>query len=489
MKTTFLLLVFSFLEFSAWGQVSGMKELDNMLDEHDKSKKYVTARVANSIIYDAQRFVGGTAVKQGKLLGTNATIDDQSLTLNIGSNIFARRFSVQGTVAGTGESDFLSLFKQGDYQKTVTLGGTANLFLNGIHGKTFLFFDTVNQSKFHRRLRSLRNRDRDSLENLIPAVRTGVWNTRYAKAVGDFCNFWNNGFNKDILTNLRSKVISLEDYSANRGAIYQYETLCQQVRQFLPDDWENLSYADATTWVQSNLGNEIQQASRIELIRTISETALQKKRLAVYDSIQLAAPWRMKKVNWFTFSYLKNRDKQSLFTSPSANTLDITSMVEWSSTYRFGFNHLVLYYPHHLRWYYGLTGSLNTQRLFADQETTTRYAVDSHYLVVNRDTVRTISQAKAFDAEAVRPFLLGLKFQGSVFSESLKLGLDATGQWQASRITEPHYVATIGIFLPISAGESTLIVMPQAKYDSRTYWTVGFNLSAAIPGFVTKKEL
>lgn len=465
--------------------------VDSMLNDTSKTRPYVTAPVASRIIYNAQRFVGGTAVKQGKLLGTSATIDEQSLTVNVGTNILRSCLALQGNLAGTGKDDFISLFRQGEYQKTITLGGTANWFINGIRGKTFLFFEPHTRDSLHTSLRLLRNQNRDSLEDLLATVRTTVWNTRYAKVAEHFYDFWHDSTHSKLLSNLRSKVILQEDYEANRRIIQHYDSLCRQMRPFLPLKWDKISYGEAFNWVYENLGNKVQRDSRIEVVRIQSEKELQKRRSAVYDSIQLAAPWTTKKVNWVTISYLKNRDKQSIFTSPDASNLDIIDKTQWSSTYRAGFNHLVLrhFATHNLRWYYGLTGTLSTQRLFASQDPTNRFALDSHYLVVHHDTVRTINQAAAFNEEAIRPFLFGMKFQGSVFSENWKVGLDFTGQWQYSKITEPHYVTTIGIFIPVPAGETTLIVMPQAKYDSRTFWNVGFSLSAAIPGFVTKSEL
>ncbi len=264
-----------------------LDSLDAMLARNNP-RQFVTAPITNEIIYNAQRFVGGTAIKQGKVVGTNATLDDQSLTLNVGTNIIGRRLALQATAAGTGENKFLSLFKEGDYQKTIVVGATANLFLNPVRGSTFLFFNTPERTRLHNKLRLLRNQDRDSLENLSPAARDARWQTRHDAALASFYKF--SVAYPGLPDSLRCFLLDSATYRPRRAAIRSYYRLGKAAEAFLPANWQTMTTAEATRWVRTTLASPALRAARITAMRREAEEALLRKRLALYDNLQVSAP-------------------------------------------------------------------------------------------------------------------------------------------------------------------------------------------------------
>lgn len=136
------------------------------------------------------------------------------------------------------------------------------------------------------------------------------------------------------------------------------------------------------------------------------------------------------------------------------------------------------------RWYFSGATTLNTRRRYKEVDQITRQALST--VIISGDTAKILVEKKAFAAAKPQPYVFGFKVQSSLYLEKVKIGADATLQWQDSNTADHTWAATASIFFPVSAGDATVILMPQAKWTQQEKWVIGFNVSASLPCFLTK---
>ena len=106
----------------------------------------------------------------------------------------------------------------------------------------------------------------------------------------------------------------------------------------------------------------------------------------------------------------------------------------------------------------------------------------------------TMKTTEYYKRRLPNPYYVSLDGQYAVFWSRGKVGLDITTK--VNPIDRPdRYTATLGVFFPLTSGETVVNLMPQVRWEADELkdrsWddvTWGFALSAAIPGWLTKKQ-
>jgi hypothetical protein len=133
---------------------SAQHQLDSLLNNGSGSDngKLITDSAYKVYLHNKFNSISGTQVKGGKVLGTSATIDDKSATVNISFKPIAHVFYLQPSIAATSKNGFAAVFDNNAYSKTLTGGLNLQLFLS----KNFSKYDKTNAIVLHNRLRLLR---------------------------------------------------------------------------------------------------------------------------------------------------------------------------------------------------------------------------------------------------------------------------------------------------------------------------------------------
>lgn len=133
---------------------SAQHQLDDLLNNGSRadSSKLVTDSAYKVYLHNKFNNISGTQVKGGKVLGTSATIDDKSATVNISFKPIAHVFYLQPSIAAASKNGFAAVFDNNAYSKTLTGGLNLQLFLS----KNFSNYDKTNAIVLHNRLRLLR---------------------------------------------------------------------------------------------------------------------------------------------------------------------------------------------------------------------------------------------------------------------------------------------------------------------------------------------
>jgi hypothetical protein len=90
---------------------SKKNEISDLLKENSESdnNSLYTSSVLDYFIYKQINTISGTNIKEGKVYGTSATIDEKSITANFSIKI-SKTFYLQPTLSGTAEKGILNIF-------------------------------------------------------------------------------------------------------------------------------------------------------------------------------------------------------------------------------------------------------------------------------------------------------------------------------------------------------------------------------------------
>jgi hypothetical protein len=106
------------------------------------------------------------------------------------------------------------------------------------------------------------------------------------------------------------------------------------------------------------------------------------------------------------------------------------------------------------------------------------------------EAVQVVKQAELYPTIPGNRTATVVQAQYSLYLNKVHAGLDVLGKGQYAPSDSRHSLV-MSLFVPVLAGETTLLFMPQVKWctvDKPHPFSIGFNLAAAIPGFVTKDK-
>lgn len=525
MKHIYILLLCSVVTASSYAQSTvELIKLDDMIDDPFPDK-ILTDRAFDKSIYKDQQAIGGSTIKEGKVVGFNATVDEKSLTINGGTNIGYlgnTGFVLQGTLKGQSEENFVTIFSGGDYGKTLGAGGTLLVFLPT---NTSSYYVT-DRKQLHNQLRKLRNehegQEYPDFEVFRP--KTGVswvtpiipkdyasWYPAQVKALQDLAKAFRELQSAQRTVQAANPGLSDKELLKRQQrdpAVRRAETACQvaeaKVTDLLPtypkkgskplkSKWRYMSDKDKSDWLDQYVNpapiNTIKTDGATEIWLKMqwfnANQAIREKRLDFYDSLQVAAPSSKRRRIWLSVSGLSNVASQPVF--------DIHQPKDGYKRdfHDYYFDGLVSYNSLKIRpWlkrYFSFGVGLNTMRPFDKKDRITYLATSP--TSTGFDSVQVIKQTELYPVIPANAKFTVIQAQYSLYFNKLFFGLDFTAKGKYDKDYQRNSL-TLGIFAPIQAGETTLQFMPQLRWDDSDDhpFSFGFNLSASIPGFVTKSK-
>ncbi|MBO0356832.1 hypothetical protein J0X19_02645 [Hymenobacter sp. BT186] len=431
------------------------------------------------------QLMSGTLVAQSKLPGVSAAITDKSFTLNMGTNLFrlrsVRRFSVQAVLTGQSEEGFTNIFDDDRYQRTVGAGLAFNVFRFGPNTTTTYYWpDSTNRAKLHRQLRQ-------ELARYDAARGQSATHNTMLQAGDTLCRLNEQGV-------LERAIVITRDYDAllepaddplspaglRRMALRQtYWKAIDALRPLLPKKWAGMSSSEAVAWIRSH----------VCVPDTLTQLAYDwhdKRTADRLDSIQLKdVEWKQRALVWTSGKILFNNEKQPIYQASE------TSLMKEK---RFPFVDMRLglnkgWIRRKTR-YFGAVGiGYNNQRTFNPKRQVTYQRVLPQQLDPSTPPVNTVAESKFYPTEPAELHRAVGDAQYSFFWNRWRLGFDATYRIRQDVRFDARtdHRATFGLFVPALVGESAINFMLQGKWDNDEKWRLGFNVSASLPGFLTKK--
>ena len=491
--------------------ITELRELDKIIG-NPASKELLTDRAHDLSVFRDQQAIGGSVIREGKVVGSSAAVDEKGVTVTLGLPLWTKRgfdFSLQPTFQGRSEEGFVKVFSKDDYGRTLGGGLNALLFVPVPWGNRTVYAKNVRLG-LHDRVRRLRNENEGQLFprfelNTRPATakwfshdaRYGPtdWHATYLPKAEKFVAAWRKlqKAEKDY-DNAEEAKVPAAALAALANTLAQaqasYHKAATEMGDLMPKDWDDKRDWARSRWADDYFdgSDKLKPACEGKLMDDYNE-AQRAQRLKLYDSLQVAAPVVRRQLVWFNVGLLGNSAKQAVFAVDKPTDGFSRTYHDDYVDIRIGLNGLL---THHWGKQYGSFGfTLSDKRNFEKKNLKTyEYAV---WQKTGTDSVRVVTQSQAYPVPPDAPWVQGWQAQYAVyFSQArFKVGLDVTVRTENARTyTERRWVSTFGVFVPIQNGETTLLLMPQLRYDTRdspTPVTLGFNLAASIPGFVTKK--
>jgi hypothetical protein len=236
----------------------------------------VTYRALDKIVYQDQRAIGGSAIKEGKVIGSSATVDEKGVTLTIGSNILKKRYAIQTILKGSSEEGFVDVFSSGKYQRTLGFGGTGLLFLPNLSNR----YTERTRKDLHHQLRQLRREDSTKWDGLYIPSEHYQWEIKYTPIAAAFVAKW-DAF---------QAWLSLG--TTDRNARFYVDSLTSAEEAELAGQATYIAYLKAETAISILLPKDWDTFDQVEEQRRLRYNEEQRQiRLTTYDSIQVKSQW------------------------------------------------------------------------------------------------------------------------------------------------------------------------------------------------------
>jgi hypothetical protein len=470
---------------------TGLGKVQDMIGPSPSLYQHITGRLyKDTVRLKDLQLMSGTLIAQSKLPGTSAAITEKAITVNAGSRVFAfsdggtPRFSIQGVVTGQAEDGFVNIFKSGAYQRTLGAGASFNWFFFGPLGdRRKTFYTPVEESRdsLHRELREQ--------VALYLATNSPTAPSTLMAAAYSLQSLFGPPDNFDF--KLLRDAEAVQDSSTSTDAAVlkrvalriRYQKAIAALQPILPANWVAWSANDANTWVTSTLctGGSIDVAK----VNALYKTRRYKRFINSLDSIQLAKMrWKHRQLRWLSFKALANTDEQPIY--DPAELMLMSKQHFAFADIRMALNNAHIWQQ--VRFFHSEGIGFNNQRVF-DPDDLLTYQHTTTKNTGPTNTPTAITEESKFYAQAPGlPAYLVLDGQASVFWTKIKVGLDGTVKHKWGGEARKETATTLGVFVPVLAGESAINFMLQTKWSNLTQWTIGFNLAASIPGFLTSAK-
>lgn len=447
-------------------------------------------RTFNKVVYKDQVQIGGTAIQQGKVVGTSATVEEKGVTVNVSSNVINRWLVVQGTLKGTSEEGFVDVFSSHEYQRTLGAGGTILLFTPYIRAG----YAERTKKNLQETISRLRKQETKTWVDPYIPIDYGKWTKKYSTAADDFIRAWINlqgwlAKQPDRADRFYTgELIKREPLDTIGGLrIYRQYVAAEHALAPLLTGWDDYNDQETeTSWITDTLTRRgFPSPFAALLLRSWQDSCEQVRqaRLLRYDSLMMAAPFGYRRLLWGSLTGLYNSVKQPILDSTANQTAYASSVHDPYYTFQAALNFIHI----GTRTFYASLGlGINNMRVFKKEDLVTYQTTSWQH--TGSDSVQVIKQNQLYPKLPDKIVYRTWQTQVVVAWPQLAgLGLEVTGRGQYGAHQPDRYAATLGIFFPLKAADTTLLFMPQAKWASEsapTRWTFGFNLTASIPGFV-----
>ena len=482
--------------------VAARKELEELDKTADNpfSQSMLTDRGHGKLVYKDQQAVGGSIIREGRSIGSSATVEESAVTINLSTPIYFKFLALQANVRGSSEDKFVSIFADDKYQKTLSAGGTLLLFWP----RTKSIYKEGDRLSLHHSIRKARYENEGGFKGEFsanPAVNKNEWETPLAPNGPDWVSkkaallqtfrekreaFLRTGLNNDsemidryYNDKLTPGDLSDIDIKASYMAYLQAE---RDVRDILSPHWSGWKMVNENKFIADSLTEP--GLTKYLTIKQKQDTYKKYTRsLATYDTIQLKAPWVRRRLVWATLKASYNNSKQPLFDQSKPDKAYKGTFNDEYGDYQVSLNGLIIRAKSKN---YGAIGvGLSNMLDFKKQDLKT-YQVLS-WQKTGTDSVQIVKQSQAYPTRPKEVTYKTVQLQFATYWTKT-VGIDIAYRGKFAKQYTDKNAASFGVFFPIQAGETTLLFMPQVKWsdEQSTPWSFGFNLSASIPGFVTK---
>ena len=480
--------------------IKQLREVDAQLG-NSLSESLVTGAAYNRLVYNNQVAIGGSGIKEGKIIGANATVDDKGATLNISTSPFKRkdeskppRIALVGTVKGTAEEGVVSLFSGRDYQKTLGFGGSG-LFFMPVPWAGFAYNERTKKD-LQQAYRKMRAKEKTAWKDSYEPKMRPTWKDSSKAAFVLFLSRWNSLQDKSWASNYYANDMdtSVINNAQNQAFMADYLSAEHAVLPLLPKKWDT-KYETAELekeWLASFQDGKGLVNDKIldDSVKVWWDREAERMRTASvkrYDSLQDSARWEGLQFHWLSVGGLFNTVSQPVFNA-QAGSAGFAGKVRddyWSG--QIGYNWLRVGKKTNLF----LTGGVSAakQRTFKPTDLKTYETVS--WQRIGTDSVRVVEQKKLYPVDPGQKLVTSLQVGGTVFfhGTTTKFGLEARYAHELSGPEKRNF--TFGAFFPVQAAGASVILMPLVRWENQgepEEWTVGVSLTTSIPTFVKPKD-
>lgn len=448
-------------------------------DDVYTGKRYVTTYMFDSIVTETQNKISGVLIKQGKVVGTTASVEDKSVTINHSFAALANgRLSLQLTAGGTADDNFVDIFSEGKYKRTITSGLNFNIFPRYNSGGYFvsekrkLWSLLYLQDSCYKARRAYAISKKDSLFTLLQTI--------YNRCSVYLCR------EKNVALSSQRRVtdsLIINCDSCSLKELVSYFDILNQLSGYFPDHFDSNSCSDNADFLDSLAEHRLEWAADLS----------DQDNLTVLDSLQRAAPWTRFRYNWLSGS-LKLNQKNHPLLDPMANvnlyTRDFHDVFFSASvSYNFMFSDLLKKVIH----YVSPTLNFDDERGFVDDSLLNLQV--QHPLTVNSDTLYAVKSTSFYRQKANRKNNFGLEVPYVFYYPKTGFGLDLAVGTKFSNKLDNLY-ARFGFYIPITVDkDNTVTIEPIVRLNKlnksslsflKDQLSFGFNISVTIPKFLTQ---
>jgi hypothetical protein len=518
------------------------------LDKYDSLDRMLRRPLVNQIItddayeamlYKKQVALTGLAVPTGKTLGVNLTTDDKSVAANAGimdirplgflradnSKSSYKNLNVTPIISfrSTSEKGFVAVFSNNRLQTINSFGGSLLFF-----GSGYSSFNERTKKDLHWRLNKLRAEDREKWSDNKTPYNQDKWQKekyrQLADTVARFVLHWRNfqrwlgpAYGSTSRANRyyeQNGDLTSEELNGSEGESLAslYLMAEHDALPLLGDDWDELNRPQegqiihefapsrpkpATTTTDSipfkqqvkQLADSLRQnpyfIQKVGELRLATNEAMLEKRLKLYDSLQQNVSWARKIRFWATTAASYNSVKQPLFEAGAKAKTYATEYIDRYWQMQAAGNFLVE--GERLNLFLSGGGGLNNALVFKSANLVTYQT--SAQQVLGLDTITTVSQKQLYPTRPESRRLWQAQAQLTLTYRK-NVGVTASYEGQFNANIHGLHTLTMGVFVPVKVGSTTLLVLPLARartLDLPYRWSYGVSVTASIPGFSNDK--
>lgn len=460
-----------------------LSEIFELMKKPDSPKHpMVTSKIFNQIINEDRKLVGGDLVTDGKVKAFSLSVKDakSATVFTPGVNLRSRLF-VQLTGAATLSDNFVSVIKNGSFQNNYTGGINAIWFIRGTSRKFTDSNSRVLQAKLRiARLSFILNGHYDS-----SVINYDAFRQQYISRMDTFIKAFRDTIMDsttagEFIFNMRkSFVLPGEMHDTIKSKLKKYLAKEEDVKEFLPPDWLSLKYNVAADEIK-HLGKHIMDRYDKFFFNELEKEVT--RETSVYDSLQLKANFSGRWVFWLSTGVAYNQARVSALEPENKNDLYEKKFTDEYASANFSFNIANIQHKFLL----SVSGKWEDSRPFNPGDMITLSRQNPY--IIGADTVFNSKEVKLYEKIPEKSRKVTAELMIQKYSERFRMGYSITASAELAFYSEMS--AKAGIFIPISAGQTTVILMPELRFAKLTkagynFWrdqtTFGFTIATTLP--------
>jgi len=447
------------------------------------NNQYVASYVFDNILGNMQKQISGFQTRNGKTPATSATIQEKSITLNYTFSS-PGHFFIQPTVSGSSKKDFVSIFSNDKYQRTLT-GGLNFVFFSKPGGS----FETSDRTYIHNVLRYIKSTN-----------PKGPDRADFKKDILNFLNAYDSA--RPLYLAMEKQDLDFENIDTLKKQLNVPDTATvTRLRKYLQNFYDlskkmvkaHLLREDWDLWPADEVGSFVNQIRLKHKAYNWENIVDQRRKMQMYDSVQSNAWWKSFRYYWFSGGIQYNHSINPLFDS-SAGVAKLFTKDSYDEyfTAQVSWNILFSNQNKGINTWISPTVKFSSQKPF-DPDSLISLQKQSLFIVAGDTIVATNKTTSFYRHDTARRFQVSVELPFTKYWVDKKFGIDIA----ATCILSPSFDqlgARVGIYIPISTGDKQIVIEPLLNFIklNRGHLTFlkdqvsfGFSLSVSIPKFIT----